>query len=340
METMKHALAALVALTACTTDDLVEDTETAARRADPGDPTCPTWGCGANSATVGDGLIFDELDSSGNTPNRGGLTIVGAKLVDGRAVSIHVYRHWLYAVDSAGWSYWDSSLVGTIIQLKHPVKGRYEVQVAQYHPQAVSFWTSDKEPVPAYEFRTRRLGETKFLEYACRSALTTDPDWTGPVHDAIVFQGDRYDPTYKTVTETSPSDPWFNLACAATAPAKMHLTRHTRAGSTTASGAVAYPTSVAQRQAMLKMFTADYCGTGHTFTVDGTPLSYTDRNHWLQLYSSTPQESVWTEYGAVCLDNPRYIDVQTIQDKCGWVPPPCGDVRGWESWGYVFSALR
>ncbi len=92
---MKHALFALACLTACTTDDVIEsETEPVARYRDPGDPTCPYWGCGANSATVGDGLVFDELDSSGVQPNRGGLTVVGSRLPDGRAVQLKVSRHY------------------------------------------------------------------------------------------------------------------------------------------------------------------------------------------------------------------------------------------------------
>jgi len=338
---MKHVLIALCLLAACATGATGEDSDEpapTARIIDPGG--CPDWGCGANSATVGDGLIFDELDSSMVTPNRGGLKIAGAKLVDGTPVTMRVWRDILYAVGRDGAIYFDSQLIGTIIILKHPVYGAYEAQIAVVKTQALTFWAGAHDPVRFYEIRTRKLGETKFAQYACRSELTSDPTWSTDPHLAIVFQGDRYDATYKKVTETSPSDPWFNIACAATAPAKMHLMRHTRAGSYDASGAIAYDTSIPQRTALLKMYTADYCGTGHVFTVDGTPLSYQDRNHWVPMPPYIAKESVWTETGAACLDTPRYVDLGTIYSVCGFVPPSCGTISWpWESVGYAFSAI-
>jgi hypothetical protein len=103
----------------------------------------------------------------------------------------------------------------------------------------------------------------------------------------------------------------------------MHLMRHTAAGAWTADGRVGsdglppYYTTIAERQAMLKMFTADYCGAGRSFTVDGQDLHYGDANHW---YPGTPSldhsggvipsgtgsvEALWDDKGAVCLDEPR-----------------------------------
>src|SRR5262249_51460803 len=154
----------------------------------------------------------------------------------------------------------------------------------------------------------------------------------GVQHSALVFQWDRYDAVHKTVTETAPDDPWFNLACAATAPAKMHLMRHTRAGSYLETGELAYDTSTLKRQAMLKMFTADYCGAGQSFTADGTPLVYRDANHWFPAYSYAEQEALWSPDGAICLDNPRRFSRPDIEDACGRAFPTCPDFRGTPSW--------
>src|SRR4051812_14629085 len=222
---MKHLLAALCLVTACTDIETPDENpegelDVAARYVDPGGPTCPEWGCGANSATVGDGLIFDELDSSGVSPNRGGLTIVGAKLASGLSVKVRVYRHWLYAIDASGATYWDTALDNMIIQLKHPTYGIYEALIANASPNSpLYFWAGAADKVPYYDIRTRRLGELKFAQYACKSELTSDPGWTSDVHRAVIFQGDRYDAKFKKVSETSPSDPWFNIACAGTSPA-------------------------------------------------------------------------------------------------------------------------
>jgi hypothetical protein len=341
---MKLILPALALVTGCITADLDPETSTdpVARYVDPGDPTCPYWGCGANSATVGDGLIFDELDSSGVSPNRGGLYLVGAKLASGTPVKVRVYRHWLYAVDGTGEQYWDSQLDNMIITLKHPTYGVYEVLVVATHtqPGTLKFWVGDADVVPNYELRTRKLGESKFVQFACRSELTGDPGWNSEVHRAIVFQWDRYDAESKKVRETATDDPWFNLACAGTAPAKMHLMRHTRAGAANAYGAEPYLTPVAQRQALLKMFTADYCGNGHTFTVDGTPLSYQDRNHWKSVLGAVDtEESLWKDGGATCLSTPRYVSRALVESVCGHTLPSCGTVTaGWESSAYEHSA--
>jgi ADYC domain len=72
----------------------------------------------------------------------------------------------------------------------------------------------------------------------------------------------------------------------------MHLMRHTNAGALTADGHIAYPTTTAQRQAMLKMLTADYCGTGRSFTVDGQALKYGDSGVW---YPATPTSARQTD---------------------------------------------
>src|SRR5690348_10578442 len=58
---------------------------------------CDDWGCGTNSATVGDGLIFDEIDSSGAMPNAAGLKITGATAGDGTPVHVYVKRQELRA---------------------------------------------------------------------------------------------------------------------------------------------------------------------------------------------------------------------------------------------------
>lgn len=308
------------------------------------DIRCPTWGCGTNSPTVGDGLMFDELDSTGVTPNRGGLVIVGAKAADGTPVWPYVSKDNLYtkAVDGSR-SYQGYELVGTIIRLKHPTYGIYELLIDGYDKQTLSFWVGEYQTVPAYRFKARRLGESdKMWQYACKyDVLTSDPHWTGVEHHALVFQWDRYDPERKLVTETASDDPWFNIACAATAPAKMHLLRHTRAGSYGNAGTIAYDTTIKQRDTMLKMLTADYCGSGLSFTVDGQPLVYRDNRHWYPYYGYSTQEALWGPDGALCLDTPRRSTTYTreyVNAKCGFDLPTCGPFTGWESRAYVMSA--
>ncbi len=327
---MKHALILIALCAACiepVEDSDIEDS-TVARVG------CPTWGCGTNSPIVGDGLLFDELDPSGSSANRGGLKFVKARTRDGVAIHLRVQRHSLIGYPIAGgWPYTGDALAGTVIRLHSDLSGDYELLIERFHPQALTFWAGTAEAVPSYTIRTRKLGEVLFKEFACRvDPITLDPRWTGIEHAAILFQGDRYNPDLKTVSETSSADPVFNIACAATAPAKMHLMRHTRAGSFLANGSMAYDTTIKERTAMLKMFTADFCGTGQSFTVDGEPLVYDDSRYWY-LYPSgySSQEALWSSTGAMCLDTPRLYTRNAIETACGRVLPACGNFWDWRN---------
>jgi hypothetical protein len=125
----------------------------------------------------------------------------------------------------------------------------------------------------------------------------------------------------------------------------MHLMRHTKAGAAAADGHLVdghapYYTTLAQRQAMLKMFAADYCGTGRAFTVDGQPLQYRDSTHWYP-GASTPSlpdswaargvEALWSERGAVCLDTPRRVTREEVEAACPGIPT-CGGPAGVVHW--------
>jgi hypothetical protein len=289
----------------------------------------PDWSTGTNSATVGDGLLFDEVNTSG--PNPSGLRIDHARLGTGTAVRFFVLRHTLKAQELlTGREYSGADLLDATIKLRHDASGReYELKITGVNTKALQFWAGPAEDVPFYELKARRTDTTgeKPFEYICKKdLLTADPDWIRLAHSALVFQGDVYDPHAKTVTTVDESDPRFNLACANTAPAKMHLTRHTRAGSINDTNAIVYPTTVKQRQAMLKMLTADYCGTGTSFTVDGQALTYADA--WTEFPrwpEATAVEALWDYQGARCLNTPRRgAEVMAeITATCGKVLPPC-----------------
>ncbi len=340
---MKHAFAALALLTACTSFDEPEVGDGVAYSRPPVEPSCDTWGCGANSATVGDGLIFDALDVSGKYPNRGGLTLVGAVARNGAPIRLHSYGATLYGtlISDSSITYQGDQLEGTVLTLKHPDKGRYEVRIEHFKPNDLRYWAGDVEAVPFFELKTRKAGVGKFEEYACRAELTSDPQWTGVEHAAILFSGDFYDVDAMRVEDRPLDDTWLNIACAATVPAKLHLTRHTNASST--SYWHTYPTDWKQRTAMLKMFVADYCGNGHSFTVDGVPLVYQDQYHRMPTTPYSQLEALWTVYGAKCLDTTRRpIPREDISAACGFEIPYCKSTDGWDGdfgWAHALSGL-
>jgi hypothetical protein len=140
----------------------------------------------------------------------------------------------------------------------------------------------------------------------------------------------------------SATGPWFNIACAGSALAKLHLLRHTDAG---AVGS--YTTTLDERRAMLKMYSADVCGRGESFTRPGEPLLLADNRGWYTFNPATASswEAIWNAKGARCLDVPRRLAEEPnvlvrIRAACGGVlPPSCGALLpNWRAYGHVVSA--
>jgi hypothetical protein len=310
-----------------------------------------------NSPTLADGMAFDELDAGGAT-DRHGIKIVSASL-GGKPVQIHVDRHFLTAIslDGSKTVFEHGALIGLMIELD---KGgmSYGLKVDDVQEQSLRFWAGDTtEFVPFYRILVRLPHDNAFKAPICKPDLTEEV-WGPVMHYAIAFTGDRYDPERKTVTDAEPGSSWFNLACAGTATAKMHLSRHTNAGAWTLStwhaggdvldGGAPFRLDVGQRQAMLKMYAADYCGDGSAFTIDGQPLLYEDEKRW---YTPPPPvlplaiaadgtlsptgarvEALWTPTGAACVTTPRRFARSAI--PCLGMPTPLPQctpdrVRAW-----------
>jgi hypothetical protein len=231
------------------------------------------------------------------------------------------------------------------------------------------FWTGSATPgVPVYFFNYSPEGDPNKVTRLCQP--TTEDGFGALDGQALMFRGDRYDAVHKTVTETGALDSWFNVACAGTAVAKMHLLRHTLAGRDPATPG----TTVAQRQAVLKMLTADYCGTGMAFTETGHPLLYSyyqpswtriqpiPFQPWSALDPTTPPppvaatlDAIWNQDGAVCLDTARLesmspdlrVDIDfECEDKRQRMLKPCRPWAGltapwsWAPLGYAISANK
>lgn len=161
---------------------------------------------------------------------------------------------------------------------------------------------------------------------------------------AILYEGERYDEHKLTIRENVSTTGWFNIGCAGEMLSKMHLTHH----SVSSSGG-GYTTTEKERIAIMKMFAADYCGTGHGFTVSGTPLSWTDDHAWLPHVWDLDNYAVkiearWSDRGATCVETPRLWKTEDpdalaeFGDDVGaeiWsliaaecpVPPLCSDVE-------------
>src|SRR5690606_26718795 len=95
--------------------------------------------------------------------------------------------------------------------------------------------------------------------------------------------GEAYDLDSKTV---APKDPgWITVASAGSAAAKLRLLGY---------GPQSSETTPDQRQATLKMITADYCGDGTSYTENGTPVLWENVGGSVHVAGEASSvESVW-----------------------------------------------
>jgi hypothetical protein len=156
---------------------------------------------------------------------------------------------------------------------------------------------------------------------------------------AVAFSGDIYDDrTHKiqsvSASKRCPSDRLdsgetdiINFACMGTTVSKLYMMRHTAA-----SARPEQPTTVSQRQAMLSMLTAEYCGNGQSFAENGTPIRFRARG-WRDFggygigEGRQQVEAVWTDRGARCIDDLRSRTSRFVRTPaCS--PPRCRNVSG------------
>jgi hypothetical protein len=307
-------------------------------------------GCGENSATVGDGIIFDRMHAGG-LPNEGDVKVMGSQICTvwskdpkdppltcllGYPVKLLVERDRLYVVKKLGdQEVLEDDIDGKLlIDLQHGKGARYQLTIVTTHQRP--FWANPpgiSGSVPNYEVHYRMISKPPDQGYEevpgpfkpiCKG-LYLEPQEM--LYTAVIFEGDAYDAEAKTVRAADlPDDAgWFNLGCAGTAMYKMHHLRHTEAGGYI-SGTPPQITTVEQRQAMLRMLTAAYCD-GRSFTKNGQPLRYTDRSGWHQptppIVGFDSIEAIWSDRGAVCLNTPRLADREDVQRHCR---PPGGPI--------------
>jgi hypothetical protein len=253
---------------------------------------CLDFQCGGNSPDL-NGIPFHELGLQGQI-NAAGLQLLHLRRL-GKTYQVHVDGDRLLGL-RPGEVLQGTRLVGAELVLTNGAN-QYEVEITD-----VQRWLT-------FQVAPKHAIETYYLTYANDAGervnlCPNEPSeevWGLVSSHALVFRGDRYNPETITVSSDIDAAGWFNVACAGGAPAKMHLWRHTGAGAPPG-----LPTTDDQRQALLKMFAADYCGTGRPFTVMGQALTW-DKTGWPDMtfapYGSF--EAAWSADGAICLGTPR-----------------------------------
>ena len=283
-----------MAMVAC---DAVVDEDTAAPRA--GGSTCPTWQCGFNAAEV-NGRSISELNLDG-LANPSGLRIVGFLAPAGLLgnYKLGVAGDELIATGN-GPTLRGDALIGATILVKGPELLALPLPITIVDYQAIPSWAAGAPPVATYALLYPDLASLLGVRNVCNGDLL-DTLATA----ATVLGGETYDPASKTVQPGRAR--WLTIACAGSAAAKMRLLGYGPQSDLDGAG---HPSTPAQRQATLKMITADYCGQGTSYTKNHTPLAWENAEGTVGLGPAGPLEAVWSSTGALCLEQTRIPGTQ------------------------------
>lgn len=266
---------------------------------------CSRWRCGYNTSEI-NGKSLQELNLDGQ-PNADGVKLVGFVPTQGLLSCLlfgcHLDTDGDELVATNGFTELRGfQLVGSTLLVRVQQGLVLPVVIAGY--EEVDSWADPGTSVAAYSLIY--VDPESLLDTSICKGTLVDPLQAS----VVILAGERYDLETKTVH--SGQDGWFTLACAGSAAAKMSLMGYGPNADFNGEGEPATPQ---QRQATLKMITADYCGNGDSYTADGTPLNW--RNAAGSVGFPNPEESqieaIWTAQGAVCLDAPRVVSLEDVE---------------------------
>ncbi len=309
----------LLATSGCATSDLEPESAFEGGGVNEGEVTqllnskCPAHICGMNSGELSDGGFFYELNLD-QLANSQGWSLMSAKkgsaYYDLSVSGGRITAAFSLGVVGSPQTLSGYSLAGLEMRLKKILPSgaaTYRTLIIQSVSRTTDYWAKLPDgaltpKIETYKFHVDT--DSGWGAYLCQNgaADTTSPVRAMPEHHALVFEGERIDVDSLTIAPRL-NTRWFNIGCAETALAKLQLTGHTKA----AYHHAGFVTSIAERQTMLKMLAADYCGTGNSFTVSGQPLRWTDDRGTMTLSAGFPKEleARWTPNGAACLNTPR-----------------------------------
>lgn len=250
--------------------------------------SCPIWQCGFNAAEVFGGSIHElQLDGAANSAGMQLLQVIPAPAAAaGGFVDFAVAGDAFVLRNGKGKALKGAGLVGTELLLGHDGVPFASVRIASH--SKVPRWAEGSPDADAY-------GLVYVIDGVERNVCTGSELDNPRVSTALILGDETYDLEAKRVRPGATR--WFSIACAGSAAAKMSLLGY---------GPQSSKTSAQQRQATLKMITADYCGGGHSYTKDGTAVLWENIDGTVELTAEPDLiESVWTSSGARCLDATR-----------------------------------
>lgn len=189
-----------------------------------------------------------------------------------------------------------ANFIGAKIVLEMPNNGQnVQLEISDYDA-AIPSWATNGKPITVY--KAQYVGSQNTLQPLCP---TTNPDnqWF------TLILGETYEATNDVVERPGS----VTLACVGEAAAKMKFLDYGPNGKRKASAS--------ERAATLRMITADYCGTGHSFTVTGMHVAWrNDDSTVLPPFKENVMEAKWGPGGALCLDQPRHASLEDVFAHC------------------------
>jgi ADYC domain len=263
------------------------------------DQVCPPETCGTNTPYV-HGIAFDGLYVDGNRSDQG-FRILGFKNENNDNASLSVEDGQFLAPYSVH--------QGTIeLEWRDPSSGctrHYDLKISDMHHWLL--WTGHHE-IPVYTIYAIDRKKPDNYEPICKK------DDGGDTH-AVLLVNERYDIDRARVLGTEPN--WFTIACEGSALYKMRFAGYDPEVPT----GKPYSSTPEERQATLKMITADYCGDDESsFTEVGTLVRWQNEYKWCSSDTNSgtkecpyfpvdteieSHEAIWGPDGALCLDHPR-----------------------------------
>lgn len=277
--------------------------------------------CTLNSPRVNDFLV-PELNLDGAF-NEADLRLMGILDLNDDAHVLDVDGAGLVAETAAGIPIASGAgLIGWRIWLESGAGETLYIYIRGFDPEAVTSLANHAMKLSGYAMAYKDPGGSGRFFNVCPDVVNK------PNKIAVtVLGGETYNVDTKTVDPDTSR--WFTLACRGEAAYKLKALGY---GPNFTGGTL--PSTPDERQATLKMITADYCGTGISHTMQDTPIQWNDARGSVTV-GPTPGaqlEAHWGESGALCLSTQRRDEIELACENL----PPCGVVAPtgtlWTTW--------
>lgn len=265
------------------------------------------WGCRMcdykNSPTLGAFSVAEFTVSTPGLSGFSGFALRGIEDTNGDRHRVSIAASRIKAHTPKGVQQ-GTQIVGWSLIFQRPGGPELPLRIAAHEEHAD--WTSAQHPIDTYGLvhNFSANGEPTTADVSVCPDL--DPESTTVVFTA----GERYDDASKTVIPNQPK--FVSVFCRAHVGAKLKFM-----GYDPSDG---YNSTPETRQAGLKMLSADYCGTGKSFTKLGTPLDWQDAplEHFdaSMLTVGARLEARWDDAGALCLNAARAADLGEVLSTC------------------------